>query len=296
MKEWFNKGIRMGLARTRVSVRVAKLSLLATIASVLALGVFGSMPAIVGATPPTATLGTATSFSVLGGQTVTNTGATTLGGDLGVYPGSAVTGTASITFTGGGSVHAADAVAQQAQADTTTAYNTLAGGAACTAEPADLTGLILGPGIYCVPAAATNLTGTLTLAAGGTADASFIFRSSSTLITSTGSSVVVTTTAASQCNIFWQVTSSATLGTASTFVGNIVALTSITLTTGATVTGRALARNGAVTMDHNTITAPSCMTAAAPTATATSPAANATATAVAAAATYAASRILNWMF
>ncbi|HVA23468.1 MAG TPA: ice-binding family protein [Chloroflexota bacterium] len=288
MKEWSNVefGIRMKLAHTRLSVRAAKLSLLATIASVLALGVLGSTPAIVDATPPTATLGTATSFSVLGGTTVTNTGATTLQGDLGVYPGSAVTGATSITFSGGGSVHAADAVAQQAQADTTTAYNTLAGGGACTAEPADLTGLTLGPGIYCVPAGATNLTGTLTLAAGGTADASFIFRSPSTLITSTGSRVLVTTTAASQCNIFWQVGSSATLGTASTFVGNIVALTSITLTTGANLTGRALARNGAVTMDTNTVTAPSCMTAAAatdtPTATATSAAANATATAVAA--------------
>jgi len=143
----------MRLARPRVSVQGRKLSI-AAIACVMAMGVFGSMPELVGATPPSATLGTATSFSVLGGTTVTNTGATTLQGDLGVSPGTAVTGSASIVFTGAGSsIHSADGVAAQAQADTTTAYNTLAGGAACTAEPADLTGLTLGPGIYCVPAA-----------------------------------------------------------------------------------------------------------------------------------------------
>ena len=285
-KQWFNKKLttRISLAGGPVSVRTAKLSLLATFASILALGVFGSMPAAVDATPP-ALLGTAQSFSVLGGTTVTNTGSTTLGGDLGVYPGSAVTGAASITFAGGGSVHTADGVAHTAQTDTTTAYNTLLGSGACTTEPTNLNGLTLGPGIYCVPAAASNLTGTLTLNAGNVTDASFTFRSPSTLITSSGSTVIVTNPGASECNIFWQVTSSATLDTGSTFVGNIVALTSITLKTGAHLTGRALARNGAVTMDTNTITAPSCMTAAAPTATSVPATATPTATSVPATAT-----------
>lgn len=198
-------------------------------------------------------LGSAQAFGVLGGQTVTNTGPTVITGDLGVWPGLAITG-----FPPGlvnGTVHAGDGVAQQAQSDVTTAYNSLAG----MASTQDLTGMDLGgmtllPGVYSFSSSAF-LTGTLTLDAMGDPDALFVFQMGSTLITASNSSVV-TINSADACDVYWQVGSSATLGTESAFQGNILALTSITMNTGATLLeGRALARNGSVTMDSNTITA-----------------------------------------
>jgi type VI secretion system secreted protein VgrG len=201
-------------------------------------------------------LGTAQSFAVLGGSTVTNTNPTTVEGNLGVYPGLAVTGFPPGLVIGG-TIHAADQVALQAQNDTTTAYNTLAG----EAPTLDLTGQDLGgktlvAGVYSFSSSA-QLTGALTLDAQGDPSATFVFQIGSTLTTASNSSVVVIN-GATDCNIYWQVGSSATLGTTTAFKGNIVALTSITLVTGATVSGRALARNGAVTMDTNTISTSSC--------------------------------------
>lgn len=197
-------------------------------------------------------LGTAQAFSVLAGSTVTNTGATVLTGDLGVSPGTAITGFPPGIVTPPGTIHAADAVAAQAQSDLTTAY------VAITATPAlvdltgtDLGGLTLTPGVYGFSASA-QLTGTLTLDAQGDPNAVFIFKIGSTLTTATGSSVVVIN-GGSNCNVFWQVGSSATLGTTTTFAGNILALTSITLNTGANLSGRALARNGAVTLSANNV-------------------------------------------
>ena len=203
---------------------------------------------------------TAASFAVLGGSTVTNTGATTVNGDLGVSPGSAVTGFPPGTVTGG-TIHAADAVAAQAQSDVTTAYNSLAG-QACTADLTgqDLGGKTLTPGVYCFSSSA-QLTGALTLDAQGNAGAVFVFKIGSTLTTASGSSVLMIN-GGSPCNVFWQVGSSATLGTTTSFLGNILALTSITLNTGASVSGRALARNGAVTMDTNTVSQAACGAAA----------------------------------
>jgi large repetitive protein len=197
-------------------------------------------------------LGAAQSFAVLGGSTVTNTGPSVITGDLGVSPGTAVTG-----FPPGlvvsGSIHTADAVALAAQNSVTTAYNALAS-QACTQDLTgqNLGGLTLTPGVYCFSSSA-QLTGVLTLNAQGNANAVFIFKIGSTLTTASGSSVALAN-GGSLCNIFWQVGSSATLGTTTSFAGNILALTSITLTTGATVTGRTLARNGAVTLDSNTVT------------------------------------------
>jgi len=198
-------------------------------------------------------LGTAQSFAVLGGSTVTNTNTPTIvNGNLGVSPGSAVTGFPPGIVTGG-TIHAADATAAQAQADLTTAYNAiLATGCTVDLTGQDLGGLTLTPGVYCFTSSA-QLTGTLTLNALGNPNALFIFKIGSTLTTASGSTVQVINPGTA-CNVFWQVGSSATLGTATTFVGNILALTSITLNTGTNVSGRALARNGAVTLDNSHVT------------------------------------------
>ncbi len=197
-------------------------------------------------------LGTAAGFGILAGSAVTNSGASVIGGNLGVSPGTAVTGFPPGVVTPPSTIHSADAVAAQAQVDLTTAYDALA----ATPTLVDLTGtdlggLTLGPGVYGFSTSA-QLTGTLTLDAQGNPDAVFIFKIGSTLTTATGSSVVVIN-GGSSCNVFWQVGSSATLGTTTTFAGNILALTSITLNTGASLSGRALARNGAVTLAGNAV-------------------------------------------
>jgi len=213
----------------------------------------GEASSLQAATAPT--LGQAKSFAVLGGSAVTNTGATIVNGDLGVSPGTSVTG-----FPPGivnGTKHITDAVAAQAHSDTTTAYNNLAGQTPFTDMTGqDLGGKTLTAGVYKFTSSA-GLTGTLTLNAQGKADAVFVFQIGSTLTTASNSRVLMTN-GGSSCNVFWQVGSSATLGTTTSFLGNILALTSITLNTGAHVSGRALARNGAVTMDDNTISGSAC--------------------------------------
>ena len=211
---------------------------------------------LIGATPAAAqvTLGsTLSSFSVLGGSTVTNTGPTIVNGNLGVSPGSAVTGFPPGVVSGG-TIHTNDATAIQAQSELTTAYNTVAG-TPCTVDLTgqNLGGLTLTPGVYCFTTSA-QLTGTLTLDALGNPNAQFLFKIGSTLTTASASTVVMLN-GASSCNIFWQVGSSATFGTSTTFAGNVLSLTSITLNTSASVSGRTLARNGAVTLDSNNITA-----------------------------------------
>ncbi len=155
-------------------------------------------------------LGTTATFAVLGGSTVTNTGSTVLTGDLGVWPGLAITGFPPGIVTG--TTHAGDAVAQQAQSDLTTAYNNLAGQACGTdLTGQDLGGMTLTPGVYCFSTSA-QLTGTLTLNAQGNPSAVFVFQIGSTLTTAS-SSVVQVINGGSNCNVFWQVGSSATLGT-----------------------------------------------------------------------------------
>jgi hypothetical protein len=196
-------------------------------------------------------MGTAQSFAVLGASAVTNTGATTVTGDVGVSPGSSITGFPPGVVTG--TVHAADAAAVQAQVDASGAYNVLVA-EACTSNLTgqDLGGLTLTPGVYCFDSSA-QLTGTLTLNAAGDPNAVFVFLIGSTLTTASNSAVVAS--GGSPCNVFFKVGSSATLGTGTQFSGNILALTSITVNTGASVNGGSFALNGAVTMDTNTATA-----------------------------------------
>lgn len=199
----------------------------------------------------TVPLGTAASFGVLGGSAVTNTGATIINANLGISP----NGASSVTgFPPGivlGTTHFADAVALQAQNDVTTAYNTLAGRACGTTISGDLGGSTRLPGVYC-SASSIGLTGTVTLDAQGDPNAVFIFQVGSTLTTASASRVLLIN-GASSCNVFFQVGSSATLGTGTAFVGSILALQSITVTTGSSVSGRLLARNGAVTLDGNAV-------------------------------------------
>jgi hypothetical protein len=200
-------------------------------------------------------LGSAANFGVLGATAnVTNTGPTLVRGDVGVWPAGAITG-----FPPGmviGTFHAADAFAQQAQTDLTAAYND----AASRPCPAlnDLTGLVLGsggtvltlvPGVYCFSSTA-QLTGNLVLNGAGV----YIFQVGSGLTTASGSSITLSN-GAEACGVWFQVTSSATLGTTTSMVGNLLALSSITLNTGASLNGRALARNGSVTLDSNNVTA-----------------------------------------
>jgi hypothetical protein len=206
------------------------------------------------AAQPPVGLGTAGSFAVLAGSTVTNTGPSVVNGDLGVSPGTAVTGFPPGTVNG--TIHAADAVAGQAQTDTTTAYNDAAGRTPAVSVSGDLGGSMLTPGVY-KASSSLGLTGDVTLDAQGDPSAVFIFQVGSTLTTASSSRVVLAN-GANACNVYWQIGSSATLGTNSTFNGTILALTSITLNTGANVDGAALARNGAVTLDDNVITRGNC--------------------------------------
>jgi len=201
-------------------------------------------------------LGTAGSFAVLAGAGITNTGPTTINGNLGTFPTTSISGAASMTVTG--TNHGGDAVTQGAKTDLVTAYNTAAGEGPTTAVAADLGGHTLTAGIY-NSASSLGLTGALTLNGAGNPNALFVFQAGSTLTTASASSVVLIN-GAQACNVFWQVGSSATLGTGSSFRGTILALTSITVTHGTTVVGRALARNGAVTLDTDTITTPTCTT------------------------------------
>ena len=208
---------------------------------------------------PTVGLATAANYSVLGGTTVTNTGPSILGQSLGLSPGTATPGFPPGMVLAPGTTEVANAVSLQAQNDLIAAYNDAATRPVeFTQVNPDLVGLTLAPGVYAGSSKAPlSLSGQLVLDGQGNNSAVFIFQTDSTLITSSASSIVLIN-GASECNIFWQVGSSATLGTGSQFVGNILALTSISVQTGVTVQGRALARNGAVTLDNDVFTQPSC--------------------------------------
>ena len=213
-----------------------------------------ALAAILSAAPVWATpwLGTAQTFAVLGASTVTNTGATTLWGDLGTYPGSAIAGAGTVILAGG-TLHQNDAVAQQAQLDAMTAYNVLAGRQVShDLTGQDLGGLTLTPGVYGF-ASSAQLTGALRLDYQNQADAMFIFKIISALTTA-GSSTVSFLNGGDGAGVFWQVGSAATLGTASVFAGSLLADQSITINAGASILcGRAIALHAAVTLNNNTL-------------------------------------------
>ena len=199
-------------------------------------------------------LGSAAGFAVLAGATVTNTGATTVTGDVGVSPGSAVTGFPPGTVIG--TIHVADVAAAAGIADLTTAYNDAAGRTLCPVSVAgNLGGQTLTPGLYKSTSGLEITSGDLTLNAQGNANGVFIFQIASTLTTTAGRQVILAGGARAS-NVLWQVGASATIGTNSTFLGTIMADQSVTLITGATLNGRALARIAAVTLDGNTVTKP----------------------------------------
>ena len=232
--------------------RLTGLALAAAVACALA-------PATAGAMAPV-NLATALPFVVLAGSTATNTGPSVLNGDLGVSPGSALVGF-GLPAVVNGATHTTDAVAAQAQLDVTTAYNVAAGEPVSPAN--DLTGTDLGnrvlkAGAYRFTSSA-QLTGALTLDAEGDPGALCVFEIASTLTTASASSVVLLN-GASPCNVYWQVGSSATLGTTTAFQGNLMALADISLNDGASVIGRLLARNGAVTLINNVLDNTRCNT------------------------------------
>jgi len=199
-------------------------------------------------------LGAVAGFVVLGGSTVTSTGATALTGDMGVSPGSAMTGFPPGTLTG--AKHAGDATSSQAMSALTVAYNDAAGRTVAPVTVAgNLGGLTLPPGLYKSTSSLSISSGDLTLDGKGDANAVFIFQMASTLTTTSGRAVILIGSAKAS-HVFWQVGSSATLGTTSAFKGTIMANQSITLNTKATLTGRALARIGAVAMSGNAIVMP----------------------------------------
>ena len=200
--------------------------------------------------------GTAEPFAVLGGVGVTSTGTTVINGDIGTFPTPVTTVTGSLVLTG--TDHRGDGVTQGAKTDLTAAYLAAAGQGSDFPVVADLAGQTLTPGVY-TTASGLEINGPmpLTLDAGGDPGAVFVFQAGSSLITQPGTSVVLTN-GATACNVFWKVGSSTTLGVNSTFRGTIMTLSNSTMQTGATLEGSLLTRNGAVTLDSNTILRPAC--------------------------------------
>ena len=235
----------------------AKLLFSAGISVTLAMGMLAGGQMANAAGPTAVDLGTAESFAVLAGTGITNTGATTINGDVGSYPTTSQTGFGTVKLVTGTNHHG-DAITAGAKSALTTAYLDAAGRTAPIAVTGDLGGKTLVGGVYNA-ASTLNLTGTLTLDGGNVPSSVWIFQAPSDLITASASRVLFIN-GGNPCNVFWQVTSSATLGSGSTFAGTILALTSITMNSGVTVNGRALARNGNVTLINDTITRATCST------------------------------------
>lgn len=231
------------------------LRLAAAVAATLALSMLTAVGTVLAGGLSPVGLGTTANFAVLAGTpSIESTGLTVINGDVGIDPAAAVNG-----FPPGiinGTIHADDAVALAAKNDLVTAYDDAAG-RPVTANHTALGGLTLVSGVYNAGGATLDLTGTLTLDGQDDPNSVWIFQATSDLVTASASSVSLVN-GARACNVFWQVTSSASLGSGSTFVGTIMAMTSITMADDVTVDGRALARNGNVTLINDTITSSTC--------------------------------------
>jgi hypothetical protein len=201
---------------------------------------------------------TVSTFGVLAGSTVTNSGNTIVAGNLGVSPNTAITGFTGIAPGGPGTItgtiHSGDAVALQAQNELTTAFNTAAGLPSNVTITGGAISGVLAPGVY-TASSTLGITGTVTLDGQNNPNSIFVFQIGSGLTTATSSSVSLINLA-SPANVYWQVGSSATLGTTSFISGNIMAQASISFGTGAILIGRALARTGAVTLLGNRVDSP----------------------------------------
>ena len=258
-------GRRVPVARRR---RIGALLVAATMGVLLGTGISASAAIV-----PTVQLATSANYAVLAGTTVTNTGNSVLDNSLGLWPGSSITGFPPGLVLAPATTDTTNAAAQQAQSDLTAAYLDAAARPVDATISSQLANLQLIPGVYSGPSKSPLLlSGPLVLDGQGDRNAVFIFQTDSTLITESASTITLIN-GAQECNVFWQVGRSATLGTGSVFTGNILALTSIAVTTGVTIHGRALARNGEVTLDNDIFTKPTCEQAASPTTTSTSPSA-----------------------
>jgi len=206
-------------------------------------------------------LGEASTFAVLAGSGITNTGTTTISGDIGSYPTTSITGTGTIVQASGADL-SGSAITTRAKTDLVTAYNDASAHSPDPLGAVELSGLTLEPGVYDT-GDVIELNGNLTLDANGDPQAVFIFQSLSTLLASEASSITFID-GATACNLYWRVPTSATIEAGSRFAGTILAEQTITFGAGATLQGRALAQNGEVTMINNTITRPTCSTDTAP--------------------------------
>jgi hypothetical protein len=233
------------------AIRVAALALI-----LLSAAVFVARPTYAAQGP--VGLGTAASFAVLAGSGITNTGLTTITGDVGTFPTLSETGFGSMRLNG--TDHGGDAVTQGAKSDLVDAYTDAVGRKPVTNVAGNLGGSTLLAGVYASPS--FGLAGTLTLDAKGSPDAEFIFQAGSTVIAESNSRVLLLN-GADPCHVVWQVGSSATFQTGARFIGDVLAHASITAQSGATIQGRLLARDGAVTLDANTITKANCAAPAA---------------------------------
>ena len=227
---------------------------------------------------PTVEMGTSEDFSVLAGSAATNTGTSAFPNSVGVWPGTAITGVTPAMIGPSGTIEAGTSVAQEAQADLTAAYEDAASRPIDVTTPTtQLGGLVLIGGVYAAPGkAALGLTGTLTLDGGGNSNSVFIFQTDFALDTAASSNISLIN-GALECNVFWQVGGSATLGASSVFAGSILAQTAITVGAGVGFHGHALARDAAVTLDTDTFSEATCV-AVAPTTTSTTEPATTTTT------------------